>query len=768
MQARMLRLDAFLRRHRRLVLVGWALVLLAAVPFAMRQSDNLTGGGFGVPGSESHAVEQALARDLPQAGRATLGAVLVPQAAATPADGRAALDEVARAAASADHVALPAAARARALQQIAAAPAKPLVVPLATTVDDLEASDVASDLRASLGIGEDRAEGPVAVHLVGQGALWAGLQSLSKENLAQAEATGFPIVLLILLAVFGSFAAAALPLALGVGSVMLTGALIYFLSMAMEMSVFVTNMASMIGIGVAVDYSLFVLARYREEVRAGRGPEEARATAMATSGVAVLFSGLTVIVSLAGLYIIDATAIRSMALGAILVVAVSMIASATLLPALISRLGHRGYARGRLFTIMPLVLRSRRGRRRGISAPDAPPPPSFWERWTAVVTRRPVVSLVAATGVLLVLAIPALSLQTSNGALRQFPSGNDTRVGFEVAASLGGPGDSAPVRVLATFRDGTARDAVNAQALRGTRRVLASDPQILRVAPPVVTPDGRSALLVATPRSDGEAPATKHLVERLRDELPASAAASAATLQVGGTTAAQVDFHDLVAGSMWKIVLFVMALSYLVLLVLLRSAILPLKAVFANLLSVGAAYGVLVAVFQWGWIDGFLGFESTGSLDTLTPPLVLAVVFGLSMDYEVFLLSRIRERYDAHGDTRRAVAEGITASARTITSAALIMVAVFAVFIGTGVPSIKQLGLGNAVAIAVDATLVRLILVPSIMELLGKWNWWLPAPLARVLPQVEMETLHQPLAPAPMSPAAELDEVEEREPAGVA
>jgi len=199
--------------------------------------------------------------------------------------------------------------------------------------------------------------------------------------------------------------------------------------------------------------------------------------------------------------------------------------------------------------------------------------------------------------------------------------------------------------------------------------------------------------------------------------------------------------------------------------VLLRSAILPLKAVFANLLSVGAAYGVLVAVFQWGWVDGFLGFQSQGSLDTLTPPLVLAVVFGLSMDYEVFLLSRIRERYDAHGDTRLAVAEGIATSARTITSAALIMVAVFAVFIGTGVPSIKQLGLGNAVAIAVDATLVRLILVPSIMELLGKWNWWLPGPLARVLPQVDLEALHRPVAP---SADAEPDAVDQREPAGVA
>jgi RND superfamily putative drug exporter len=200
------------------------------------------------------------------------------------------------------------------------------------------------------------------------------------------------------------------------------------------------------------------------------------------------------------------------------------------------------------------------------------------------------------------------------------------------------------------------------------------------------------------------------------------------------------DFKDLVSGSMWKILLFVAAFSYLVLLVLLRSVLLPLKAVVMNLLSVGAAYGVLVAVFQWGWLDGFLGFESLGYINTMTPPLLLAIVFGLSMDYEVFLLSRIRERYDATGDTRTAVAEGLRASAGTISSAALIMVAVFGVFAGTGVPSIKEIGLGLAVAIALDATLVRLVLVPATMELLGKWNWWLPKPLGRVLPQASFES----------------------------
>jgi RND superfamily putative drug exporter len=249
-----------------------------------------------------------------------------------------------------------------------------------------------------------------------------------------------------------------------------------------------------------------------------------------------------------------------------------------------------------------------------------------------------------------------------------------------------------------------------------------------------------------TPRLDGETPQTKALAVRLRSELPARA--GGAEIHVGGVAGGLVDFNDdKVSGSMWAIVLFVLALSYLVLLVLLRSVLLPLKAVVMNLLSVGAAYGVVVAVFQWGWVDGLLHFQSPGHIDTVTPPLVLAVVFGLSMDYEVFLLTRIRERFAATGDTRAAVAGGLAGSARTITSAALIMVAVFATFIATGVPSIQQIGLGTAVAIALDATLVRLVLVPAAMAVMGRLNWWLPKPLERLRPARAL----RPAAPSPLS-----------------
>jgi RND superfamily putative drug exporter len=236
----------------------------------------------------------------------------------------------------------------------------------------------------------------------------------------------------------------------------------------------------------------------------------------------------------------------------------------------------------------------------------------------------------------------------------------------------------------------------------------------------------------------------------MRDEIvPASALAGTAQVDVGGEAARIEDSRVQINGSMWRIIAFVLAFSFVVLMVMLRSLLLPLKAVLMNLLSIGAAYGVLVVVFQWGWFDGFLGLEKLGALDTLTPPLVLAVVFGLSMDYEVFLLSRIKEHYEEHGDNRRAVAEGLSSSAAVISSAALIMVAVFTTFVLTGVPSIQQLGLGNAVAIAIDATLVRLILVPAFMQLMGRWNWWLPGWLDRILPEVGFESKAPPRESAP-------------------
>ena len=736
MQTAMDALTAFLERRKWLVVGAWVALLVAALPFAMRQTEHLTSGGFSSPGSGSAAVNRALA-DFEHAQSDSLALVVARREGADDAGVRAAIDHADRVAARLPHVELSDRAKAAANADVGRSPIAVAVFDVSGDLD--ETADLATDLRDEVGAGEGPKDG-VETYLVGQQALWAGMQDLSKKDLAAAEATGFPIVLLILLAVFGSLAAAALPLVLGAASVLITGAVIFFLSQAMDMSVFVTNVASMIGIGVAVDYSLFILARYREEIRAGADPGKARRIAMRTSGLAVIFSGVTVMVSLAGLFLVNSTTIRSMALGAIVVVAVSILAAVTFLPVAMRLFGHRAYTRGRLSSTLARAAAALSRRGPGpVAAGHENGEHRFWQRWTDRVMRRPVLAATVSAALLLALAIPALSLEFGDGALRQFPEGNETRVGSELAAAKLGAGSAGPTQITAAFEAGTARDPENRAALARYARSIERDPEVAEVSPPQPSRDGRAALLSVVPRHDPESPEARAMVGRFRDAAQSGALAGIADVDVGGATATVEDFQDLVAGSMWKIVLFVLALSYLVLFLLLRSVLLPLKAVLKNLLSVGAAYGVLVAIFQYGWIDGFLGFQSLGYINTMTPPLLLAIVFGLSMDYEVCLLSRIRERYDATGHNRAAVAQGLARSAATISSAALIMVAVFAVFAGTGVPAVKEIGAGLAVAIALDATLVRLVLVPATMELMGRWNWWLPRPLARIMPEASFE-----------------------------
>ena len=726
------RLAGILGRRRRWVVAAWVAILLCALPFAAKQTEHLTGGGFDVPGSQSMAVSEALQRDFGSESNG-VSVALKSEPGAGPGAAAAAVGRVRREVATVKGVALAPATARQARQQLRRTGFA--LLPLRSELSPDELIDAATTMREDLDPGT--AAAGVTPYLVGQPTIWAGMQEISKKDLSKAEATGFPIVALILLVVFGSLAAAALPLALGFVSVLVTGALIYFISLQMTTSVFVTNMASMIGIGVAIDYSLFILARYREEREAGRDQEAARAEALSTSGLAVTFSGLAVIISLAGLWMVDNQALRSMALGAMTVVAVSILTATTLLPALIAMLGDRVLPGGVVGRVERFL--KHRVLRRPVTEPAAAAavagPSRFWEGWTRRVMARPWTAIVAVSAVLLTLAIPVLSLETGTQALSQFPKSSDVRVGNELAATeLGGGTD--PVLIVASF-GGTASRADHA-AVAGFARRLEATPGISAVAPPAFA--GGDALIRATSSTPSESHATLALIDRLRDSvIPPTALAKVATVDVGGETARGHDVRAQISGSMWKIVLFVLALSFLVLMVMLRSLILPLKAVLMNLLSIGAAFGILVAVFQWGWLDGFLGFESQGALDTINVPLIFAVVFGLSMDYEVFLMSRIRERYLRHGDNERAVAEGLSSSARTISSAALIMTCVFAVFVLTGVPSIKELGLGCAVAIALDATLVRLILVPAAMKLMGAWNWWMPSWLDRALPDLSFE-----------------------------
>jgi uncharacterized membrane protein YdfJ with MMPL/SSD domain len=368
-------------------------------------------------------------------------------------------------------------------------------------------------------------------------------------------------------------------------------------------------------------------------------------------------------------------------------------------------------------------------------APDPNRAP-FWNRWTNTLMSRPALFATLATVFMLVLAIPALSLKWGTGAVKQLPPGNETRRGVELAAQVTGPGAGGPVQVIADF----GREPVDAGAVDAFRSAAKKLPNVAAVDAAKTSADGHLAYVAITPRTDPESDATWALVQQLRDPTGPQKLLGGATVDVGGPAAQDHDFANLISGSLWKVALFVVVLSFFVLLVLLRSVVLPLKAVLMNLLSVGAAYGILVAVFQYGWLDSVIGFDHLGYVNALTPPLLLAIVFGLSMDYEVFLLSRIKERYSESRDNRLAVAGGLADSAKTISSAAIIMVAVFLVFALTGLPQVKEIGVGLAAAIFLDATVVRLILVPATMELMGDWNWWVPKALDRILPHMDFES----------------------------
>ena len=706
----MLRLARLLERRGRLVAVLWLVVVSVSVPLALRQSEDLTGSGFDVPGSGSDRVRRAIARDFPGADQAQLAAVLVAEPDARPGAVTAAVARLDAELASVPAVTIPPGAKQLGLRT---ASTGVVVVGLSVRTGETRAPDVASDVRDALEVGTPR-DG-VVTHVIGVTAFVDATADVLEQDLHSAEAIGLPAVLVILLAVFGSLAAASLPLALAIASVTLTGALIFALSQVMDIYIVATNLASLVGVGVAVDYSLFILARYREEIRAGRDPETARARALTTSGLAVMFSGATVIASLAAIWTIDSSALRSLALGAILVVAVSVLAATTLLLPLLRLLGRRAWEPGRLRTLL-----GNRGRST-----------SFWSSWTERVTRHPVWAVALSTLLLVALAVPALSIDIRSSVLGQLPRDHEARVGFDRAAKVLGPGVVGQARVLVSLPHGD-RPTTASGAARISRS-LAGDPAVASVGPPLFSADGRSALIAVTPAQASDSPSAKAAIARWRRDLPA-AAGPGAEVAVGGASAAQLDYENQVKASMWRLLLFVLLVCYAVLVVLLRSLVVPLKAVLVNLLSVGAAYGVLVIVFQWGWLDGLLGYDSPGIVEPTVPPILLALVFGLSMDYEVFLLSRIRERFELTGDSRRAVAEGLASSAGTITSAAAIMVAVFASFIATGIPAIQMIALGGAVAIALDATLVRLVLVPATMTLLGDRNWWLPGPLARRLP----------------------------------
>ncbi len=713
------RLMDVVERRRRLILALWGLALvLSLLPFS-KETNHLTAGGFEVPGSESNRVERA-GKLFPTLKPNALGVLVLPPAGTTltAADLRGARGRVASATSAVAHISLASPSSTALAPNGSAA-----VIALNGPEGEDQAKDVATTLRPKL----PTRSGPDRLYFVGQPAVWAGYDLVSKQSLTAAEAVGLPLTGLILVAVFGSLAAALLPLALGFLSIAITGAIIYGLGSVLPMSQFVSNIASLIGIAVGVDYSLFILVRYRHELAGGHDPPGALRIALRTSGRAVLFSGLTVALALAGLFLVDSIALRSMGLGAIIVVAIAVLGALTLTPAAIIMLGER--LRAPSPRIAALLGRLRASLRRQ----NAPP---FWESWGERVTRRPWLALCTALTVLVVLAIPAFSMRTVTESLPQLPSSSPERIGAEAAIAHFGPSAGGNTYLLLAY-PGAVRPSVERQITA----IVRADPAVASVSAALRGRDPHQVLFSVVTRQRAESAYTRAFITRLHSRLAPLAVADGVSIALGGTAAHEVQFDAQITSSLWAVVAFVLLACAVVILLLLRSIVLPLKAIVVNILTVGASFGVLVALFQWKWLNGLLGLEAPGYVATLSLPFVLAIMFGLSMDYEVFLLARVQEEYRRHHDTRLAVRRALQTSGPTITSAAVIMIVVFLAFVAVSLSTIKMIGVGLAVAVTLDATVVRLMLVPAAVVLMGRANWWMPERLRHLLeqptPQVE-------------------------------
>jgi RND superfamily putative drug exporter len=758
------RLGGAINRHRRAVIAGWTLVILVALPFAPRAGGALRAGGFTLDTLESARAQAVLGAELNAPPSAL---VVVFHSDALTAGSPAFEAAVASAMANvprAGHV-------TRVLSHLAA--------PRQVSADGHTAYDIVlldlspDDSPLALDtVGPALGSAPgLTVSLAGGPAFYGDVQTVSESDLRRSELISLPLAGLALLFVFGSVVAAGVPLAVGGAAVLIALALIYVLASVVPMSIFVLNLATLLGLGLGVDYSLLLTSRFREELAArdgwralpdGPARREARDRAVevavrvtvATAGRAVFFSGLTVLLGLIGLILFQFMILRSVGMAGAIVVALAVAAALTLLPAILGVLGPR---------LDALPIRKVAVRADGEGA---------WARLARRVMRHPVAVLVPTLGLLLVLGAPFTQVRFNAPDATILPPSVPSRASYDLLASTFGEGEFAPLS-LAIRTSGPATTTANVAALYDYSRRLAADPRVTRVvglvdvdprltlaqyqllyADPTGPPDRFvQATLSATTAGDltaftiytpygPNAEAARALVGDLRARSGPLAVPPGMTVLVGGGAADVQDVVSEVAAEFPRTGLFILVTTYLVLFVLLRSAVLPAKALVMNALSIGASFGALVWIFQEGNLSALLGFQPLGFVETTQPVILFCVLFGLSMDYEVFLLSRMKEAWDRTGDNTGAVAWGLERSGRIVTSAALIVVLVAGSFAFADIVLIKALGIGMAIAVALDATVVRALLVPATMRLLGQWNWWVPAPVGRWLER------HVPLAEA--------------------
>lgn len=538
------------------------------------------------------------------------------------------------------------------------------------------------------------------------------------EEPGGAEGIGLLFAMVILLIAFGSVLAMGLPIGIALFGIGVGLALIMLFANFLSVPEFTPQLASMIGIGVGIDYALFIVTRYREQLHKGLDPEQATMVAITTSGKAVLFAGTTVVISLLGILLMGFAFVEGVAIGGAATVAITMIASVTLLPALLGFVGRK-VDKWRL----PWFHRG-----------EVDSDTTLARRWSRVIQRRPWTSATAGFIVLVLMALPVFSIRLGFADAGAGSTERSSRRAYDLLVEGFGPGFTGPLLLAAEIQGPD--DLAN---LENLSQELQATEGIQFVAPPQPNEEGDAAIMVAFPTTSPQDDATTQLVKEVRNDVIPRASGDT-NVFVGGLTGATVDFSQANADRLPILLTVVILLSFILLVFVFRSIVVPIKAAIMNLLSIGAAYGAIVAVFQWGWLKDVFGVQTTGPIAAWVPMMLFTILFGLSMDYEIFLLSRIREEYIRLRDNKQAVVNGLARTARVITAAAAIMVTLFLVFVfGFEEREIKLFGLGLAVAIFVDATLVRMVLVPATMELLGDANWWLPRWLDRILPHINVE-----------------------------
>jgi uncharacterized membrane protein YdfJ with MMPL/SSD domain len=593
----------------------------------------------------------------------------------------------------------------------------------------------------------------VAAYVSGQAAIQHDLDPIFSSDLRKGESIALPIALVVLLAVFGISFAATIPFLFAAATITGTLGIVYVAAHYMTTATYVTNLVQLIGLGIAIDYSLLVLYRFREELARGGTKDDAIARTMATAGRAVIFSGATVAIGLALLLFMPLPFMRSMGVGGFLIPLVSIIAAATLQPALLSVYGRRGTSRFHLVE---------RLRGRGVPLPHVAGPDDehgMWARLARAIMKRPLAFLAGGVAVLVAAAVPVYALQLTPGSAQGIPQTPQSVRGLNVLRAAVGPGALSPSQIVVDAGPGRSvrAPAVQAAVARLVER-LRADPEVALVesglTPRFVDASGRYEQVIAAGRHEyGDEPAQR-FTSRLRHAIiPGSGFPAGARVLAGGGPPQGVDFLQRSYATFPWLVLAVLVLTYLLLMRAFRSLLLPLKAVLLNLLSVGASYGMLVVFFRWGVGHTLAGLYTFPQVEGWIPIFLFAMLFGLSMDYEVFLVTRMREAWDEQGDNVRAVSHGLERTGRIVTAAAIIMVAAFSGFVAGSIVGLQEFGLGLAVAIFVDATIVRALLVPSLMAILGRWNWWLPPSLARIV-RVPPSPLAPPAAAA-LRPAGE-------------